>query len=208
MTPEQHPGVSQTFDKFNQITKSWKAKKKRVYKAGRKVDTRIKSLARCLPFFKGEVVVDIGPNQGLFTVLTALYAKKAVGVEHQARYYDQAREFAKACNSRARFVNMGIAEYVKSGLHIKKGVTAVLASRVLYHLEENSTGMPELETLMETCSKLLFVSREHRKKLSKHVRLHKYKNIVKFVKKRGFEIADVVDKGTEDVKVLAVRRGR
>lgn len=206
MIPEQHPGVSRTFDRFNKLSKTWRSKGKRVYSAGRKADTRIKSLARCLPFLSGEVVVDIGCNQGLFTVVAALYAKKVVGIEHQTGYYKQAVELAKVCNSRAKFMNVGVTKYVKSGAHIRKGVTAILASRVLYHLEENNDGMPAIETLMESCNKLLFVSREHRKKLPKHVKLHKYKNLVKFVTKHGFEIADIVDKGTEDVKVLAVRK--
>ena len=82
-----------------------------------------------------DIVVDIGSNAGLFTLLTAQHCKHAFGVEIDKGFDRQARFLKKKYGEaglrvdNVTFIRGSITEH----LDIMKTATVILASKILYH---------------------------------------------------------------------------
>jgi len=203
MTKQNKSGNSLILRDFSELRKQWQREGQEVYQ---NVNDRVMSLAECLPVLKDRVVLEIGSNSSLHTVLAAQHAKQVIAVEPDADFYMQAVEFTQACGvDNVVLFHGSLQEFFDKNLHEKYGVDSVLAVRVLYHLPAQSTKFLK-DSVLPKCKSAFLVSRENKKHKPQNIfNLHKAKHIRKYLMSAGFEMHNIHCRADipNDVKVIA-----
>ena len=174
---------------YNEIYGKWVGEvgSKKIYQEWRRIAPRIKHLEQTYAPLKGKSVLEIGCNAGMHGYHVAQIAEEYVGIDPGAGYIQQAlitEQYVETKN--ATFVNdniSGIVEIFCGGY----AFNAFMACFALYHFEDF-----EIELLKKhvfpKCD-VVFIQNRNQKRPTAHnsYKFWKYKNIMKFFEKEGFE---------------------
>jgi len=126
------------------------------------ITSESESLIKCLPLLANSNVIDIGCSSGMNTLLAGRYSHSVIGVDPSEQLIKRALLAKKYFDDHVysvhnvKFLNGNFSDYIN-----KLNVDAVLASLVLYHLEDSNIEILS-NFLKATAKKILIQARPQR----------------------------------------------
>lgn len=178
MTNRSADGWQSIFKRFNECARSWKKRGLKPYQ--RTKSGRTREILKHMHLLAGSTVLDIGCNDGLYTALAALHAVRVIGLERNARPFKKSSEFKQALGmNNLTFIRRPLLEFIERGDHIGYGINAIIATGVLYHLDDADTAALKRK-LLPVCTRILVSSKENKGKSNNAYHMEKHVNILKF----------------------------
>ncbi len=143
--------------------------------------------------FKGKNAIEIGCNAGLYGYEISQVAKSYIGIDRDiGEYYIKQAAITKNYmeNSNVTFMRGNVKDFIKKDIAGEiPPYNALFASFVLYHLSEKETDRLA-ETVLPKCDVVIIPTRTKKRTPWKKYNPHKFnrpENVVKYLKKAGFE---------------------
>lgn len=153
----------------------------------------------------GLCLLDVGCNNGLLTVAAAEKFDKAIGIDMGKDYSRKAQATKDWFNKLGLAENMVVrrctlADYIRDGHYERDGVNTVLATQVLYHLQNDD--IDQLESKFPLIKVAMFGARPDKKKSNNRLGLYTVESIQKWM---SSHFATVVHKPSSKWPIIVGR---